>query len=133
MRWLPFFRKSPGSDAKKRRRSRAKTDLQQLMELAISQEREVKRLQAEIMRGIGEIPGKLKELEIRELRRRKKRAENTPTMRGLGRSVFRVQSNTSGVPLTRSQTRVLRNWFLLLCALFAAVLFVFWKAIRLPS
>jgi len=114
----------------KKRPQRVKSELEQQLELALSKKREAERKAAELQREIDDIPRKLKKLEDDERRRIKDRAAKTPTMQGLSRPAHKLQVAGAGLKLTRTQQRVMKNRFILLCIVFAAILLLLWKSIR---
>lgn len=129
MKFPSLFKKSGKRPAKKSSR-RGNSELAVQLELAVSKKREAERKAAELQRQIDEVPRKIKRLEEEERRRMRERAEMSPTIHGLGRPAQRIHSVAREVRLTRAQRRALRNRLLILCAAFAAVLWLLWKAVR---
>lgn len=128
MKFLSFFGKA-GKRVDSKPPRKGKSELAVQLELAVSKKREAERKAAELQREIDEVPRKLKQLEEAEMRKRRERAEKTPTIQGLGRPAQRLHSVAGEVRLTRAQRRTLRNRFLMLCAAFAVVLFILWRTV----
>lgn len=134
MSFLPFSRKTPKKEALRKpsrnARGNEKSELTMELERVRKEKEQADRKAAEIQAQIDDIPRKIKKHEEEERRKIRDRATKTPTMQGLGRPVHKLNAVVRGVKLTRGQQRVLRNRFLMLCALLAAVLFFLWRTVR---
>lgn len=108
----------------------AKSDLELELERVRREKEEAERQAERIKQSMDSIPGKIKRIEEEKRRRMRDRAVKTPTIRNLGRPSFKLNSISSGLRLTRSQRRVLRNRLLMLCAAFGLVLLIFWRVVR---
>lgn len=106
-----------------------RSELAVQLELTERQKREADRKAAELQREIDGIPGKIRKLEEEQRRKIRERARRTPTMQGLGRP-YKLHSEPQGGKLTRAQQRILRNRFIMLCALFAMILVALWRAVK---
>jgi hypothetical protein len=130
MKFLSLFRKKVPARPARRPSRKVKSELAVQLELTVSQKREAERKASDLQREIEAIPQKIRKLEEEQQRKIKERAIRTPTMQGLGRPVHKLHAVSERVKLTRAQERILRNRLIMLCALFAVVLFILWRTVR---
>jgi hypothetical protein len=130
MNFFPFSRKPAKKASRKSSPARKKSELAEQLDLAVSKKQEMDRKVAKIQQEIDDIPKQIKKREELEKKRIKERAANTPTIRDPGRRIHRLKVVPSGTKATRVEQRIMRNRFVILCAVLGVLLICIWKAAR---
>ena len=132
MAFFPFNRKQEKRALKPSRSpdsSDRKSQLTLDLEAVKRQRQEIIQKAEEAQRRVEDIPKQIADRKRREVERIHERAQNHKTVRGLGRTTYRIPSVVTNRKMTRRQQRSMATKFLILCAILAVLLLLLWKAV----